>query len=76
MDLATLIGLIGSFAFVIMAMVLGGSISMFIDTQSILIVFCGSMFVALMQYSIGQFFLAQQKLQPRPLCLKQTILKI
>ncbi|GHA46837.1 flagellar motor protein PomA [Photobacterium aphoticum] len=55
MDLATLIGLIGSFAFVIMAMVLGGSLSMFVDTQSILIVCCGSMFVALMQYNIGQF---------------------
>jgi len=55
-DLATLIGLIGSFAFVVMAMVLGGSIGMFIDTQSILIVFCGSFFVVLMQYSVGQFF--------------------
>ncbi|GAL06774.1 flagellar motor rotation protein MotA [Photobacterium aphoticum] len=28
---------------------------MFVDTQSILIVCCGSMFVALMQYNIGQF---------------------
>ena len=55
MDLATLIGLIGAFAFVIMAMVLGGSIGMFVDTQSILIVLCGSLFVALMQYSVGQF---------------------
>ncbi|MGF1725047.1 flagellar motor protein PomA [Photobacterium nomapromontoriensis] len=55
MDLATLIGLIGSFAFVIMAMVLGGNLGMFVDTQSILIVCCGSLFVALMQYSIGQF---------------------
>ena len=55
MDLATLIGLIGSFAFVIMAMVLGGSLSMFVDTQSILIVCCGSMFVALMQYNFIQF---------------------
>lgn len=55
MDLATLIGLIGAFAFVIMAMVLGGSFGMFVDTQSILIVLCGSLFVALMQYSVGQF---------------------
>ena len=29
---------------------------MYVDTQSILIVVCGSMFVAMMQYSIGQFF--------------------
>ena len=58
MDLATLIGLIGSFAFVIMAMVLGGDISMFIDTQSILIVFVGSLFVVLMHFNLGQFLAA------------------
>ncbi|KOO11713.1 flagellar motor protein PomA, partial [Vibrio xuii] len=45
MDLATLIGLIGGFAFVIMAMVLGGSIMMFVDVTSILIVVGGSTFV-------------------------------
>lgn len=58
MDLATLIGLIGSFAFVIMAMVLGGDISMFIDTQSVMIVFVGSLFVVLMHFNVGQFLAA------------------
>lgn len=56
MDLATLIGLIGGFAFVIMAMVLGGSISMFVDVTSILIVVGGSAFVVLMKFTMGQFF--------------------
>ncbi|MFC1503220.1 flagellar motor protein PomA [Pseudomonadota bacterium] len=56
MDLATLIGLIGGFAFVIMAMVLGGSITMFIDVVSILIVVGGSTFVVLMKFTMGQFF--------------------
>ncbi|MDA0149292.1 flagellar motor protein PomA [Vibrio sp. LaRot3] len=56
MDLATLIGLIGGFAFVIMAMVLGGSIMMFVDVTSILIVLGGSTFVVLMKFTIGQFF--------------------
>ncbi|MDF2154866.1 flagellar motor protein PomA [Vibrio sp. CAU 1672] len=56
MDLATLLGLIGGFAFVIMAMVLGGSIGMFIDVTSILIVVGGSMFVVLMKFTLGQFF--------------------
>ncbi|WP_354625620.1 flagellar motor protein PomA [Psychromonas sp. MME2] len=55
MDLATLIGLIGSFAFVIMAMILGGNIGMFIDTVSILIVLGGSLFVVMMKYNLSQF---------------------
>ncbi|MFV8462350.1 flagellar motor protein PomA [Vibrio campbellii] len=56
MDLATLIGLIGGFAFVIMAMILGGSLGMFYDTTSILIVIGGSTFVVLMKFTMGQFF--------------------
>lgn len=56
MDLATLIGMLGAIGFIVMAMVLGGDISMFVDTQSILIVFCGSIFVVLTNYNMGQFF--------------------
>ena len=56
MDLATLLGLIGGFAFVVMAMVLGGGIGMFVDVTSILIVVGGSTFVVLMKFTIGQFF--------------------
>lgn len=55
MDLATLIGLIGSFAFVLMAMFLGGSIGSFVDVPSILIVILGSLFVVMMKYNLGQF---------------------
>ncbi|MDN3701163.1 flagellar motor protein PomA [Vibrio artabrorum] len=56
MDLATLIGLIGGMAFVVMAMILGGSLGMFYDTTSILIVVGGSTFVVLMKFTMGQFF--------------------
>lgn len=56
MDLATLLGLIGGMAFVVMAMVLGGSIGMFVDVTSILIVVGGSIFVVLMKFTMGQFF--------------------
>lgn len=56
MDLATLIGLIGGFCFVIMAMVIGGSISMYFDVVSILIVVGGSTFVVLMKFTVSQFF--------------------
>lgn len=55
MDIATLLGLIGSFAIVLMAILLGGSAGMFIDPASILIVLVGSLFVVLMQYPLGQF---------------------
>nr|WP_239032798.1 MULTISPECIES: flagellar motor protein PomA [Vibrio] len=39
-----------------MAMVLGGSIGMFVDVTSILIVVGGSTFVVLMKFTMGQFF--------------------
>jgi len=56
-DLATIIGLLGSFALVAMAMVLssGGDVIMFFDTTSVLIVVVGSHFVVLMKFSMGQF---------------------
>ncbi|MBU2923251.1 flagellar motor protein PomA [Colwellia sp. 4_MG-2023] len=56
MDLATLIGILGAIAFLVMAMVLSGDITMFADTQSVLIVFGGSLFIVLSNYSIAQFF--------------------
>lgn len=56
MDLATLLGILGAVGFIVMAMILGGDISMFVDTQSVLIVFCGSLFVVLSNYNLGQFF--------------------
>ena len=56
MDLATIIGIIGAIGFVVMAMVLGGDMGMFINVPSILIVFGGTIFVVLSQFSLGQFF--------------------
>jgi len=40
------------------AMVLGGGVGMFVDVPSILITFMGSIFVGMMKFNIGQFFLA------------------
>ncbi|MCP4955244.1 MAG: flagellar motor protein PomA [Photobacterium aquimaris] len=56
MDLATLIGLLGAFAFILMAMLVGGDLVMFADTSSVFIVIGGSLFVVLMKYNISQFF--------------------
>lgn len=55
MDLATLVGLLGAFGIVIMAMILGGDITMFVNVPSLLIVIVGSMFAVLMKYELGQF---------------------
>ena len=55
MDLATLVGLVGSFVIIISAIILGGSAGMFLDPASFLIVLVGSTFVVLTQYPLGQF---------------------
>nr|WP_281423922.1 flagellar motor protein PomA [Oceanobacter mangrovi] len=51
--MATLVGLIGAFAIVVMAMVMGGDIGMFINVPSILIVFGGSLFAVMMKFELG-----------------------
>lgn len=56
MDLATVIGLVGAIGLLMLAMVLSGDIMMFADTQSVLIVFLGSIFVVLSNYNLSQFF--------------------
>ncbi len=55
MDLATLIGLIGAFGFIIGAMIGSGGIAIFIDVNSVLIVLIGSLFVVMMKYNLKQF---------------------
>jgi len=54
-DLATLIGLLGGFAFIIMAMVSSGGLAIFVDVPSVLIVFGGSLFVVMMKFNLKQF---------------------
>ncbi len=56
MDLATVIGILGAIGFVVMAMVMGGDLGMFADVPSVLIVFGGTLFVTLSQFTLAQFF--------------------
>ncbi|MCF3096409.1 flagellar motor protein PomA [Aeromonas australiensis] len=58
MDLGSLIGIVLGFGVVGYAMVLGGGIGMFVDVPSILITFMGSMFICMVKFNLGQFFLA------------------
>ncbi|MEM5536814.1 flagellar motor protein PomA [Neptuniibacter pectenicola] len=55
MDIATLVGLLGSFGIVIAAIVTGGDPGVFINPPSLLIVIGGSIFVVLMKFTLGQF---------------------
>src|SRR5690606_22097749 len=52
------IGIVGALAIVIMAMILGGDISMFVNVPSILIVIVGSMFAVMVKFELGQFLVA------------------
>jgi len=57
-DLASLVGLVGAFGIVIFAMMLGGSIGMFIDVASVLIVIVGSIFAVMMKFELSGFISA------------------
>lgn len=55
MDIASLVGLIGALAFIIMAMVLGGDLGMFFDVTSVLIVFGGTLFASMTSFTLAQY---------------------
>ncbi|MHA7880349.1 MAG: flagellar motor protein PomA [Saccharospirillum sp.] len=55
MDLATIIGLIGAFVMVTMAMLINGSVEMYFNVPSVLIVLVGSLFVAMSKMSLDKF---------------------
>jgi chemotaxis protein MotA len=54
-DLATLVGLIGACLVVGTAILLGGSVTAFIDTPSLVLVIGGTLLVTLMKFSFKQF---------------------
>ncbi len=54
MDLATLIGLVGSAAVIVGAMLLGGSLSAFFNVPSIIVVFGGTLMVTLAHQKMGR----------------------
>lgn len=70
MDLATIIGMIGTIGMIIGAMISAGGLGPFIDTPSILIVFGGTlfavMFTAQMGSFIGHFGAMAKAFMPKP----------
>ena len=55
MDLATLVGLVGTLVVLATAIVLGGSVGAFADTASFVLVIGGTLLVTLMKFSFPQF---------------------
>ncbi|OMH39376.1 flagellar motor protein PomA [Motiliproteus sp. MSK22-1] len=74
MDIATLVGLIGSFGIIISAIVLGGSAGMFINPPSLLIVVGGATMVVLMKFTLSGF-LGAGKVAAKAFMFKSTSLE-
>ena len=58
MDLATLVGIVGSIALIIVAMLMSGELGMFLDGPSVVIVVGGSLFAVMAKFGLGQFLSA------------------
>ncbi len=56
MDIATLFGIVGAFAIIAVAILIGGSAGVFINIPSLIVVVGGTFAVTLSQISLGQFF--------------------
>jgi len=54
-DLATLVGILGAFALIVVSMLLSGELGMFVNAPSLVIVVGGSIFAVMAKYGLGQF---------------------
>ena len=77
MDLASLIGLVGAVGMIIAAMIAGGGVAPFIDTQSILIVFGGTFFGVMysnpLPVFLGSFGAMAKAFMPKAAKLDETV---
>ncbi len=55
MDLATIVGLIGALGLIVVTMLMSGSLAMFINVPSLVIVVGGSIFAVMAKFGLGQF---------------------
>lgn len=55
MDLATLIGILGALALIVITMLMSGDLGMFVNAPSIVIVIGGTFTAVMAKYSLGQF---------------------
>ncbi len=55
MDLATLVGLIGALALIVISMLMSGELMMFVNGPSVVIVVGGTLFAVMAKFGLGQF---------------------
>ncbi len=55
MDLATLVGLLGALALIVVSMLMSGELGMFVNGPSLVIVIGGTIFAVMAKYGLGQF---------------------
>ncbi len=55
MDLATLIGVVGALALIVVTMLMSGDLGMFVNVPSLVIVIGGSLFAVMAKVGLGQF---------------------
>lgn len=58
MDLATIVGLIGALALIVVSMMMSGDLIMFVNGPSLVIVFGGTIFACMAKFGLGQFLSA------------------
>lgn len=58
MDLATLVGIIGALALIVVTMLMSGELGIFVNGPSLVIVFGGTLFAVMAKYGLGQFLSA------------------
>ncbi len=76
MDLATVIGIIAAFGLMLMAILQGGSLGIFIDIPSVLIVIGGSMGVALINFPLGDILSAVNVAKKAFLVKEKSIIEL
>ncbi len=58
MDLATLVGVVGTVALIVVSMLLTGEVGIFVNVPSLVIVVGGTIFAVMAKYGLGQFLSA------------------
>lgn len=60
MDLATLVGLLGALALIVVSMLMSGELGMFVNGPSLVIVVGGTIFAVMAKFGLGQFLSAMK----------------
>ena len=60
MDLATIVGMLGAIALIVVSMLMSGELGMFVNAPSLVIVVGGTIFAVMIKYGMGQYLAAMK----------------